>query len=231
MPKSNFCGAWSAPTVALFAACVFASSPLSLWSAPPEVSVSSDQNKDRWLFKLGLPQVVTVEDSKNNLGHRWEKFDPEISKLSPVNKKALSELFAITDEIAVLKALTVINLASGGKMGLSSSDQKIAVKNLITKMDRMSPPAEILPVHQMVKRVLQEQEAFQAMYRFRASNYRPRSSLPVLFQREYATARISENLKEAAKFLQTIFPDENKKNRQSFYDHLIALDPSHVRGE
>lgn len=187
---------------------------------------------DRWIFKMGDSSTeISVEDARNNLRHMPVNFDADLSPLPEATKTALKDLFAITDDIAILKALSVVNLASGGKQGISVADQRLHVKKLINRLDAVTHPPELGPVFQMLKRVLSEQEGMRNSYRFRRPAYRPEETLPVLMEREYATARISENLREASKFLTEIFPSEHPKNKQAFFDQLMSLDPTHLPGE
>lgn len=187
---------------------------------------------DRWIFKMGDSSTeISVEDARHNLRHIPVSFDSDLSPLPEATKTALKDLFAITDDIAILKAQSVVNLASGGKQGMSVADQRLHVKKLINRLEAVNHPLELSPVFQMLKRVLQEQEGMRNSYRFRRPAYRPEDTLPVLLEREYSTARISENLREASKFLTEMFPSEHPKNKQAFFDQLMSLDPSHLPGE
>jgi hypothetical protein len=182
-------------------------------------------------FVITELRPISLDDAANNIRHVRKKFSPSASKLEPATALSLAELFAIADLMALTKAEVNAHIITEGKSGLAYRDHLSRAKKIMEMIDTASKPDELVPVYEILRRVAAEQIRFRRGHQFRTSDFRQEGTMPPLFKREYSSARISENLEEAYNYLLKLYPDECPINRQSFSDHLKAVDPCHTPGE
>jgi hypothetical protein len=174
---------------------------------------------------------TTLDDASDNIRHVRQKFSPSLSKLDSESIKSLRNLFEVAEIASLTKALTVENIISQGRSGMSDAEHRAQAQKLVSIIDLSPKPPHLEPAFEMIRRAIVEQLRFRKGYAFQSPTGRQAGTLPVLFKKEYSAARLSENLEEASNYLLELFPNEHPANRQSFVDHFKAMDFCHLPGE
>jgi hypothetical protein len=182
-------------------------------------------------FNITEFKPISVNDASNNIRHVRIKFSQSESRLDPNVAASLANLFDIVDLASLTKAEVTAYIITAGRTGLGYEDHLKRARKMLEMIDRATKPDELVPVYELLRRVVAEQIRFRRGHTIRTSDFRQEGTLPPLFNKEYSAARISENLEEAVTYLLRLYPNECPKNRQSFSDHLKAVDPCHTPGE
>ena len=160
--------------------------------------------------------AMTTEEAYAAIPHRRTTFEATASKLPADKSASLQRLFEYTDRGVVLRVQGMAAQRNGDarevKRVLESYDA------LITEVRGAPFAPEVVPARDQVA------EALALQRRFLAS--RP-AGLTFVRNQLASTPEVSQasgKLHGAYGVLMRAFPGESQKHKQSFYDHLCALD-------
>lgn len=167
--------------------------------------------------------ALSIDEAYEAIPHRQTTFNLNASNATSKDKIFLSKIFSITDEAmaARVEHLTSLYYYKGhGETGNSLYNRK--VDPLIQQLKALNPPAPLRKYYQLVLESIQEQKQF-----FKEWAEAPKSKkkhLKKTYSKHPLVQSSHRKLIAAYRELVGLFPQENKHNKQAFFDHLCALD-------
>lgn len=167
--------------------------------------------------------ALSVDEAYQAIPHRQTTFNLDASNATARDKIFLSKVFSITDKAMTARVEHLRSLyyyEGHGETGNSLYNRK--VDPLIQQLKALSPPAPLRRHYQLVLESIQEQKQF-----FKEWAEAPNSKKKTLkknYSRHPLVQSSHHKLIAAYGELMRLFPQENKHNKQAFFDHLCALD-------
>lgn len=165
----------------------------------------------------GEALALTPDEAYAAIPHRRIAFDALASSLPKAQSQSLERLFAVTDQGVVLRVES---------MRAHRSANASQIKRLLAEYDRLMASlaalevsAEVKPARELVLQALADQRRFLAS--------KPGGSLSFARTDLSSTPDVrqaSRKLHGAYDVLMRAFPGEPARNKDSFFDHLCALD-------
>jgi len=168
-------------------------------------------------------QALSVDEAYKAIPHRQTEFQKGNSDLPAAERIYLAKLFRITDEAmaARVEHLSALYYFKGqGDGGRASYEDKIKV--LIGELQRTNPPRALKKAHKLILESIQEQRRFFTEWSESSSSQK--KILKASYSRHHLVQSSHHKLFAAYNDLMRLFPRENSRNKQAFFDHLCALD-------
>ena len=173
----------------------------------------------------GVPDLfaLSVDEAYKAIPHQQTTFNRSLSNAPAREKIFLSKIFSVTDQAMAARVdqLTALFYFKGqGDTKISSYNTKIG--RLIGQINSLSPPASLAKYHKLILGSIQEQKQFFNEWAQASTAQKE------MFRKTYAKHPMVQSshhkLLAAYNELMRLFPRENKRNQQAFFDHLCALD-------
>ena len=161
--------------------------------------------------------ALTPDEAYAAIPHRRIAFDPAASTLSKPQAEALKRLFALSDQGVVLRVEGMRAVRAGN--GAGAARVLAQYDTLLVSLRALPVAPEIAGVRNLVAEAVDDQRRFLAGKRAETYGFASRelASAPDVRQ-------ASEKLKRAYDMLLKAFPNEQRRNKDAFFDHLCALD-------
>jgi hypothetical protein len=164
-----------------------------------------------------IPTAAEVANAYAAIPHQRTPFDASSSTAAAKQKADLARLFAYTDRGVVLRVQGM--KAHGAKDAAGLKRAMAGYDALIAELKREPFAGEVAQAQALVIEALQLQQ--------RHLQSRPEGGL-VFVRQQISTVpdvrAASGKLLKAYDVLMRAFPEETKRNKAAFYDHLCALD-------
>ena len=166
--------------------------------------------------------ALSVDEAYKAIPHRQTTFDRSTSKVSARDSIYLRKMFTITDQAMAARVaqLSTLYYFKGGDTGITRYNKK--VNKLIDQLESLSPPRFLKKHHRLILESIQEQKQFFNEWS-NASDSEKKSFRNTLARHPLVQSS-HHKLFAAYDELMRNFPEENRHNKQAFFDHLCALD-------
>ncbi len=167
--------------------------------------------------------ALSIDEAYEAIPHRQTTFNLDASNATARDKVFLGKIFSITDEAMTARVEHLQSLyyyKGHGETGNSLYNRR--VEPLIQQLKALNPPAPLQKHYQLVLESIQEQKQF-----FKEWAEVPNSKKNILkktYSKHPLVQSSHHKLIAAYGELMRLFPQENKHNKQAFFDHLCALD-------
>ena len=167
-----------------------------------------------------VAQAMTVEEAYRLIPHKKTDFNASSAKMTPAEVGYLEQFFELVNLAIVERVQTLQWFRSGGTRGRSYRSYQGQIEEVLAQLQNLDVPAHLKHVHRLVIDAIHEQRTFYERWksavaagkRFRFNGGDP------LVRTSHA------KLIEAYYGLLQLFPNEQKQNKEAFFDHLCALD-------
>ena len=167
--------------------------------------------------------ALSVDEAYKAIPHQQTTFNRTQSDISARDKIFLSKLFSITDQAMAARVdqlTTLYYLKEHGDTQISFYNE--TVDRLIAQLKALNPPGHMKKNHQLILESIQDQKQF--FNEWSSASDSKKSSLKKTLARHPLVQSSHHKLIAAYNELMRLFPQENKRNKQAFFDHLCALD-------
>lgn len=166
--------------------------------------------------------ALSVDEAYKAIPHRQTTFDRSTSKVSARDSIYLRKMFAITDQAMAARVeqfSTLYYFKGHGDTGISLYNETI--DKLIQQLEALNPPI-LKKHHQLILESIQEQQRF--LNEWANASDSKKESIKNTLTRHPLVQSSHHKLFAAYNELMGLFSQENKHNKQAFFDHLCALD-------
>ena len=167
--------------------------------------------------------ALSVDEAYKAIPHRQTTFNRSASHVTARDIIFLSKIFSITDEAmaARVEHLTSLYAYKGyGETGNSLYNRK--VDPLIQQLKSLNPPGPLQKHYRLVLESIQEQKQF--FNEWAEAPKLKKKHLKKTYSKHPLVQSSHRKLIAAYRELMSLFPQENKHNKQAFFDHLCSLD-------
>ena len=158
---------------------------------------------------------MTIEEAYAAIPHQRPLFDRSIAQMAYEEADYLERLFEVIDLAVRERVETVAWLQSHGTSGENSDDYDVLLRRLHT----LTVPERLKTIHRLVEEAVREHQ--DVLKEWRSTPERYGGELPM----DHPLIRSSsQKLHEAYGEVLRLFPREDERNRQAFYDFFCSLD-------
>ena len=181
------------------------------------------------LFALSLllqsaASAMTVEEAYRTIPHRYTAFDTKSAKMNLKESACLENFFALVNLAIVERVQTLTWFQSNGKQGTSFQNYRKRVGDLITQLGVLAVPRNLEEVRQQVVEAIKDQRAYFEEWEQTMKKREPFKHALGSGLRHPRVLASSQKLQQAYAQLMQLYPREESRNQQAFFDHLCALD-------
>lgn len=171
--------------------------------------------------------TAIAEDSQaaveayQEIPHRRTMYSIEKSTLPREHSLSLEQMFLLTDRAVVQRVGTLLWFQSGGSSGKTASSYNSRIRKVISEFDFLVRPRELAPVRDLIVSAIEDQQEY---FRTTQDEMQKGGAFVHRGLNDPFIASSHKKLRKALALLQKMYPKESAHNRQSFIDHLGALD-------
>ena len=181
------------------------------------------------LFALSLllqpaASAMTVEEAYRAIPHRYTPFDTKSAKMNFKESACLESFFGLVNLAIVERVQTLTWFQSKGKQGSSFQNYRKRVGDLITQLGVLTVPRNLEEVRRQVVEAIKDQRAYFEEWEQTMKKREPFKHALGSGLRHPRVLASSQKLQQAYAQLMQLYPREETRNQQAFFDHLCALD-------
>jgi hypothetical protein len=168
--------------------------------------------------------ALTVEEAYRAIPHRYTAFDMKVAKMSAKEAACFDSFFRLVNLAIVERVQTLAWFQSKGKQGSSFRNYQKQMVDLLTQFAALPVSKNLEDVRRQVVEAIKDQMAYfeewEGAVKKRESFRYALGAGP----RHLRVLASSQKLQQAYAHLMKLFPREETRNQQAFFDHLCALD-------
>jgi superfamily II RNA helicase len=178
-------------------------------------------------FGLSLELIafaMTVEEAYRAIPHRYTPFDTKAAKMTAKEAACLESFFRLVNLAIVKRVQTLAWFQSHGTQGFSFQDYQKQMVDLLTQFAALPTSKNLEDVRRRVVEAIKDQMAYFEEWEEavkKGQRFRYALNAGVRHPRVLAS---SQKLQQAYARLMQLYPKEETRNQQAFFDHLCALD-------
>ena len=181
------------------------------------------------LFALSLllqpvASALTVEEAYRAIPHRYTAFDTKSAKTDPKQAACLDSFFRLVNLAIVERVQTLTWFQSNGRQGSSFQNYRKRVGELITQFGVLPIPKNLEEVRRQVVEAIKDQRAYFEEWEQATTKREPFKFALGTGSLHPRVLASSQKLQQAYARLMQLYPREEARNQQAFFDHLCALD-------
>ena len=159
--------------------------------------------------------AMTVEEAYAAIPHQRPMFNSSIARMGNSEAEYLKQLFEVIDLAVRERVETMAWLVSRGVSG----DGVDGYERLLARLFYLQPPARLQLVHRLVTEAIEQQRDVLREWR----NGPAMQGRPLPMQHPLVQSS-SQKLQQAYDEVLRLFPAEDRRNQQAFFDYFCSLD-------
>jgi hypothetical protein len=163
---------------------------------------------------------MSVDEAYRAIPHQKTHFDRNTARMRADETAYLDSFFTLVNAAIVARVQTLQWLSSGGSAGKPYAHYRASIDAILADFDRLTVPAGLRDVQKQVVAAVRLHSEYFADWAER-TNRGERFRFSTADKRITASSRL---LIRSYNRLMEHYPEATRNNRQSFYDHLCALD-------
>jgi hypothetical protein len=165
-------------------------------------------------FEGALAEEISISEAYQAIPHRQTSFDVKLSEMNAQEAEYLDHLFYVTDLAMRSRVVALTQLSDNNSLNLENYNKEI--DQILENFEMFYPPKRLRKVAKTIQSAIQDQKSF--------INYWANSGIRPDLHNDHLVLSSHKKLLKAYSMLMILYPRETKHNKQSFYDHLCALD-------
>jgi len=167
---------------------------------------------------------MSVEEAYRAIPHRYTAFDTKSAKMDSKEAAWLASFFKLVNLTIVERVQTLTWFQSGGRQGSSFQNYQKNMGGLLTQLAALPASENLEEIRQQVVTAIKDQRTyFEEWEKAITKKERFKYALGAGSGHPRVLAS-SQKLQQAYARLMQLYPREEARNHQAFFDHLCALD-------